>query len=244
MSGLDQVPLVLRHHDAVGQIATHLRQLIANGVWKPGEKLPSEAELAAHFTVARGTVREALKNLGASGLLQTTRGNTGGTFVALPTVGRLTSALADSIRMRQASGPITVDEIDEARLHLERACVQLAAERRTGEDLALMRDAVDRSRDLARERAEWLELNNDFHAAIASAAKNEILQIAMSAVHIARPFEAGAPDVESEYRLRTIRQHEALIDAIQRQDPAEAVRLLEEHVRFLHGSTSNKYLPK
>ncbi|MEV6503094.1 FadR/GntR family transcriptional regulator [Streptomyces sp. NPDC048504] len=228
---------VLRHHDAAGQIATHLRHLISSGVWQPGERLPSEAELAAGFSVARGTVREALKNLSAAGMVRSVRGNTGGTFVSLPTVARLTETLSESIRMRQASGPITVSEIDEARLHLERSCVALAAARRTDEDLERMRECIDRSRDLSISKAERLELDTMFHSAVATAARNEILDIAMTAVHIARGFADSTlteAAFEPEHRLHAIDQHMAILEAIENRDPASAIRAVEDHVKFMH----------
>jgi GntR family transcriptional repressor for pyruvate dehydrogenase complex len=228
---------VLRHRDASGQIAAHLRHLISSGVWQPGERLPSEAELAAGFSVARGTIREALKNLTAAGMVRTVRGNTGGTFVALPTVARLTETLSESIRMRQTSGPITVSEIDEARLHLERSCVALAAGRRTDEDLQHMRDCVERSRDLSISKAERLELDTEFHSAVSTAARNEILHIAMTAVHIARGFADSTlteAAFDAEHRLHAIDQHLAILEAIADRDPASAVKALEDHVKFMH----------
>jgi GntR family transcriptional repressor for pyruvate dehydrogenase complex len=236
-------PLVLGRLDAAGQIAAHLRQLIVRGVWRPGERLPRETELAADFAVSRGTVREALKVLGASGMVHAVRGNTGGTFVSLPTVDWLTESLGGSIRMRATSGPVTLAEIDEARLHLELSCVELAAVRRTDEDLALMAANVQRSRDPSLSRTEWLEANAEFHVVLAGAAKNEILAIAMRAVHIARPFaDAGDADAAAEAIRRrvVIDQHEMLREAIGHRDPAAATAALRAHVAFLHQTTQRE----
>ena len=75
MSGVKPIKRV-----SVGeQVFTQLKELLVQGEWKPGEKLPSENELAAQFGVSRITVRQALQKLGALGLVETRLGE--GSFV-------------------------------------------------------------------------------------------------------------------------------------------------------------------
>ena len=64
------------------QLADLLRQRIARGVWKKGEKLPSLDELMAEFGVARVTVRQAVERLTRESLVSPQRGR--GTFVTAP----------------------------------------------------------------------------------------------------------------------------------------------------------------
>ncbi len=66
------------------QLYTILRRNIAHGVWKPGERVPSEAELIAAYGVSRITVRQAFDLLVQDGLVYRRRGS--GTFVTIPTI--------------------------------------------------------------------------------------------------------------------------------------------------------------
>jgi len=75
----------LSRKDASGQIARQLREAIANGVWLPGERLPTELELGESFDVSRATAREALKLLSATGMVVTTRGGSGALSSRCPT---------------------------------------------------------------------------------------------------------------------------------------------------------------
>lgn len=79
-TSLDQKPVLTRQGISFyHQMATHFRQIIASGVWKPSEKLPSMDELAVEYGVARVTIRQAIKLLEADGMLETMQGR--GTFV-------------------------------------------------------------------------------------------------------------------------------------------------------------------
>lgn len=61
-----------------------MKQLIEDGEWKPGDKIPSENELCDKFEVSRMTIRQAINNLVEQGYLYRKRGI--GTFVQLPKV--------------------------------------------------------------------------------------------------------------------------------------------------------------
>lgn len=73
--------------DRASAIAAVLQANIASGHYCPGDRLPSEADLCAHFQVSRPTLREALGRLSALGLIVSRRGSGGGSFVATPIPG-------------------------------------------------------------------------------------------------------------------------------------------------------------
>lgn len=229
---VDFEPEQLGRRDASGQIARQLRKAIATGVWQPGERLPTEQELADTFDVARATAREGLKLLSATGLVVSARGSNGGTFVAVPNAEEVAQQLSDSIQLWYRAGNVSVQDVDEARWVLEMHCVDLAARRRTEQDLVEIRKPVEASRDFSMDIADWLDLDLVFHTAITKAAKNKILELAMTSVHLARPA-TNSVFVEQLDRRMVTDQHEAIYLAIAAGDPAAAQEAFQRHVAYL-----------
>lgn len=225
-------PVPLGRRDASGQIARQLRDAISRGIWQPGERLPTEQELADTFDVARATAREGLKLLSATGLVVSTRGGSGGTYVAVPDAEEVAEQLSDSIQLWYRAGNVSVQDVDEARRVLELQCVGLAAERRTDADLAAIARPVEASRDFEMDIAEWLDLDLEFHTAITRATKNKILELAMTAVHLARPA-TNSVFVDRLDRATVTEQHAAIYAAIADSDPEGARVAFLAHVAYL-----------
>lgn len=113
---------------AADQVYDRLRQLITDETWKAGEKLPTESQLAEEFAVNRLTVRVALQRLQAIGLLDIRVGS--GTYVKefdmCGNIEELSQFYTNTMSPRSAR---------EYRHIVETACVRLAVDRRTDEDL-------------------------------------------------------------------------------------------------------------
>ncbi|MFJ5225125.1 FadR/GntR family transcriptional regulator [Streptomyces sp. NPDC088400] len=227
-------PEALTRRDASGQIAKQLRQAILAGQWEPGDRLPTELELAAAFDVARGTAREALKLLFASGMISSTRGSSGGTYVVVPAAEDVASRLSEAIMLWFRAGDVSVGEVDEARVALELQCVALAAERRTEQDLEAMAAPLDRALDPTIDMAAWLATDLEFHTAITRSSGNRILELAMTSVHLVRPL-TNTVFVELLDRDLIQAQHMALFEAIRDQQPERARARLLDHVTHLAG---------
>lgn len=225
-------PTTLTRHDASGQIARQLRSAIADGVWEPGERLPSEQELAETFDVARGTAREALKLLSATGLVVSQRGAAGGTYVAVPKASEVADRLSEAIQLWYRVGNVSMHTVDEARSELEAICVAMAARRRTDKDVEAIRRPVDAALDFSMPITDWLEHDLAFHSAVSRAAHNEILELAMIAVHTSRPTTNNIY-VDSLDRHKVWEQHDRIATAIAERDPAAAVAALHRHVGYL-----------
>ena len=232
MSERTFVPEQLSRKDASGQIARQLREAISNAVWMPGERLPTELELGETFDVSRATAREALKLLSATGMVVTTRGGSGGTFVAVPDSEEVAEQLSDAIRLWYRVGNVTLSDVDEARWVLEMHCVDMAARRATPEDLEAIRKPVEAARDFEMDIADWLDLDLEFHTAVTKAAKNKILELAMMSVHLSRPA-TNTVFVELLGRETVMKQHEAIYLAIAAGDPEAARDAFQNHVTYL-----------
>ncbi len=155
-------------------VVEHIKQRIADGSLKPGDQLPPELELARELGLSRTPVREAVKVLAAAGVLVVRHGH--GTFVSAGAQASLGQLLLFEIYMKDT----TPQKLMEVRLLFERACAELAARRRTDDDLAEMRACIERLRPLvAADPLDYdatVEADLAFHRAIYRATKNELVE--------------------------------------------------------------------
>ncbi|WP_108946035.1 FadR/GntR family transcriptional regulator [Shewanella halifaxensis] len=155
---------------ASDEVFNQLKSAIFNGQYLSGEKLPSERELIESFHVSRTVVRESIKALEASGLVEIKQGATGGAFIKALTFERLTSATKDLFFMNQMS----FSEICEARLNIEPMVARLAAKNCTEEWAARLREACLREND-STEYPETILLKSKVHYLIAEMCDNRYL---------------------------------------------------------------------
>lgn len=198
------------------QVADALRARLVSGEegWSYGDRIPSQARLAAELGVGRAAVRDALELLTGEGWLAPGRGNS--TVVARevgPVPGPLPAA-------RQAE----VLDVIEARRALESEAARLAALRRTGHDLAAIDEALRRRRQAVASddvRAA-VTADTDFHSAIVRAAGNAVLAELFESLDrdiTAMLVDLHAHDMVSE---ESAAAHEDLALAIEVQDPEGA----------------------
>lgn len=128
----------LNTHRLYEALAQQLEGLIRNGSYAPGEKLPPVRVLAEKYGVSYTVVRDAIRSLAGKGLVSTQQGV--GTVVINEGSGILTDALRWALRRRQ----VTQQEVMELWFTLETSIAVLAAHRRTAEDLAHMRQILDK----------------------------------------------------------------------------------------------------
>ena len=175
--------------DLSAQIAKAIRDAIISGALPVDERLPSEAELSDQFAVSRPTVREALKRLAAQNLIRTQRGATGGAFV-----NRLSYEDAYRQHITTSTLLLSMNEVSfatacEARFALERACVPLAIERRTADQLATMRAEVFRQSQPGLSDESFCASDVAFHRALVDAAHNPVLSYQLAgAVEAMQPL--------------------------------------------------------
>lgn len=152
----------------VEEITAKLRELIHSGEWPLQQRIPAEPELMAALGVSRGTLREAIKALAHSGMLEVRRGD--GTYV------RATSEISGAAQRMYLDH--TQGHILEVRVGLDTQAARLAARRATAEDVAAMREllAARRVAWLAEDFAAWARADWDFHVLVARASGNPLLQ--------------------------------------------------------------------
>jgi DNA-binding FadR family transcriptional regulator len=160
------------------EIALQIRVRLATGRLRPGDRLPSERDLAQQLGVGRNSVREALRALEVSGILQLHKGGNGGAFIAQPTGDVVISAMRDMYQL----GAITPEQFTEARIGLTEQVVRLACERLTDDDLAQLEANVEAA-TRASERNDYVSrarIALEFHQILSRATRNPLL-VAMTA---------------------------------------------------------------
>lgn len=179
---------------------------IAKGNLGPGDKLPNEKELAQLLGISRTPIREAIKTLAVSGLVETRHGF--GNYIrkdeGLPAM-----PLAMFQLYLQSSTP---EMLMELRYIFDRNCSELASLRRTDEDLATMRECIDRLKRLSEDAnsaiEDLLKADLDFHRAIYKAAGNPlIVVIADFVLAMVAPWVQKSLEVSGKWRAVDLHEH-------------------------------------
>lgn len=209
-------------------LANDLRERILRGDFPEGTSLPPERELVAQTAMSRTTVREALRILEVQGLVTIRTGRSGGAFARRPDSNSVANSVELLIRGRQ----IRLDDLLETREAIEPQCAGLAARYRTNADLKRLEKLNNQIEQAeGASLAEFLQINVDWHMAVAEASHNELLSGMMRALSLAI-YEATDNQgfVDAEVRATTVRAHQTVTNGIRDQDPDAAVRRMTRHV--------------
>lgn len=197
------------------EVTAKLRAVIQSGEWPLQEKIPAEPELMATLGVSRGTLREAIKALAHSGMLEVRRGD--GTYVRA--VSEISGAAQRMYREH------TQEHILEVRLALDTQAASLAARHATAEDIAAMRAllAVRVEAWEDEDYPRWARADWDFHERLAKASGNPLLHelyVTFGGVFhddlVRQQRRSGFNGIPSA-------GHEELVDAIEARDADAAL---------------------
>ncbi|MFT6915279.1 MAG: GntR family transcriptional repressor for pyruvate dehydrogenase complex [Motiliproteus sp.] len=214
------------------QIAENLRASILDGRLRIDERLPTEEELAARFSVSRPTIREALKRLAAQHLVRSRRGPTGGTFITRPTEEELRTTLTNATTLMVTLGEFNIDAITEARRELEKLCLKLAITRRTEQHLELLARELDLQQQPISDE-QFCASDIRFHRAIVDATANPVLKFNMVTVIEALQPLMNMIANRSRDRQVIIGHHRCLLQTLIDQDLPAAQACLDQLLDYL-----------
>lgn len=214
------------------QVEDAIREAIFSGELKSGEMLPPEAELARQFGVSRTTLREALRVLTSQYLIRKVPGARGGNFVQAVDYRFLGRALMDPMTNLMALGRVEFEEVAEVRQYLEIPAVRLAAVKRSEQDLDELRSILEKQRTSSVDSPEVPELDRRFHIAIARSSGNRVLASLVSALHYASE-PVSYLELSPEVGRETVKQHGAIVHAIEAKDEEAAEDSIIEHLTYL-----------
>ncbi len=216
----------IKVENPVDKIIRQLKNLIATGQLKPGDKLPAERALAERFGIGRGYIREAILKLEFYGLLKTSPQS--GTYVSGFSLKIMESIFTDIVNFNKEDYASMI----EARYHLEINAAGLAAARRTDADIVEMKNALAEF-DSKINRGEFaIEEDMLFHIKLASAGKNSVIE---SMILIIIPDLIKIKNIVDNDICKdknfTIGQHHEILEAVIRQDGDAAGNAMAVHLK-------------
>lgn len=202
--------------------------LLESGQMEPGDKLPTEMKLMDQLNVSRPVLREALSSLESLGLI--TRKTREGTFF-----NKKISSNPFSIMLSLAHN--NLEAMMEARMALELGLIAIAAEKISDEELKRLRktiDVIDKNR-----ATDYGEADIEFHRIIALSANNPIVEgmvdsLIVTLVKINNEIKVRDPE-------RTIAEHIAIYNALEKRDPFEAFHQMFLHLDYVRHKILKEY---
>jgi DNA-binding FadR family transcriptional regulator len=206
------------------EVADRINDLIVNGTYQVGEKLPNETDMMASFGVGRSTIREAIKLLANIGILDVRHGV--GSFVNE----MVSSREPIDVRLSKAD----TKHIDEVRAWLEIKMAEKAAMNRTEADIRRMAEVLQRRDHYGKtgQIAQSIDEDLAFHSCMAHATCNPVLEDLYKAT--AKHVKRYLLDTMRDTSIMTVTQqlHVELLDAITRQDCEQAIACIKEILEY------------
>jgi GntR family transcriptional regulator, transcriptional repressor for pyruvate dehydrogenase complex len=209
-------------------VVVRLMEWIAERRLQPGDRLPSERELATRLGCGRNAVREAIAMMTSLRIVES-KPQSG---IYLREFRRQASFEA-LVMLSQLGRPPTTNEISEAmevRAVLERTAIELACARRDDKDLAALDRVLLETEAIIGENGNIVDADTAFHLTLASASHNVILVRVLNAFYELtaarrRPYFARPQRAKASHR-----QHKQIVEAVKARDVALGVKLINEHV--------------
>jgi GntR family transcriptional regulator, transcriptional repressor for pyruvate dehydrogenase complex len=233
MAGKEMFETV-RNEKAPHRIIGQIRLAILDGKLKPGDKLPNEQELLAHFGVSRHTLREALRALEILGLLEIRAGSNGGAFVTEVDLETAQDNLINFFRFKNLS----IAHVSEIRKILETHAARVAVKTMTEQDLEKLREIQELSRKAVRKKdfPELIRQGILFHRAIAQSTDNPILVLLVDFVEnlltdIKKVLQPGL-----DFSKKVLEGHQLILEALEQRDETKAMEEMFRDVSAVEDS--------
>lgn len=215
-----------------------IKEMILSGRLKAGDKLPAEHDLAESLGISRPTVRESIRALVAMNILHTVHGR--GTYVSSLNTEELMQPLDFVLAMAWGA----LQELFDARLALEPAIAEYAAERATEAEIAELRSCVEQTHVAAHSPDQFLDLDVRLHRLIAEASHNKLLLGVMTSLSSlgleSRAMTVNLPGLAG----KTARDHAEIVEAIASRRPEVARDRMVEHITNVAAAAAKAASPQ
>lgn len=206
------------------EIVSKIKILIEEGRLKSGDQLPPERELSDVFKVSRSSLREALRALESEGFLECRQGD--GTYVARKPIELLVKPLATAI-LTEKDAQL---ELFEIRRLIEPQLAFMAAERATSDDITRLEEILDSQAAEVGRGGTAIDIDKDFHYALAEATKNKTILRVMDNLMDAIE-ESRDRDLQVEGRPeKSLSYHRIVLNALKAKDRELAATAMREHL--------------
>lgn len=216
----------IERQPAYRQVFSAIEAKILGRNLRPGDTLPSETLLADQFGLNRSTIREGLRQLEMSGLIER-RNNSKRLFVTIPRKEDLATAMSKAMALND----ITFQEVWEAMMLLEPQAAELAASRANAEQLVALEDKVEQLEANINDDEQVVEHCADFFLGLAEATNNHVLVLSLAPLALLlRPSLKIMIGRLDQARYRILEAQENVVDACVEGDAIRAKEWMEKHI--------------
>jgi GntR family transcriptional repressor for pyruvate dehydrogenase complex len=217
----------IRRNAVADEAIAVIKQMILSGDLAPGQRLPSERDLAAQLGVSRPSLREAIRALISLNILESRHGE--GTFISSLEPAILSEPIDFVLRVNSEA----LFSLFEARRVLEAGIAALAAERATDLELAELDEFTSLGRQRLDDPEAFIEHDIAFHERLRAAARSPVLASLLSSVSAlsieSRRLTSQSPLV----RARALADHHAMVEALKAREPKAASELMVAHLEHV-----------
>lgn len=214
----------VRNARASEEVAERIRKTFFAGM-RPGDWLGTESELAERFDVSRITIRDAVRTLETSGIVDVRVGARGGLRIAEPHPDRYIDALAVQLHLLG----VTFGEVIQAQQAIEPIAAELAARTASAEDIERLRQVIDEARSAVDSPEDFTRHAIEFHSVVADVAGNRVLSASLMAMRgLQEPKYTAHTDRTRAVQL--IRTHEQICQHIAKREPEKANAAMRRHL--------------
>jgi GntR family transcriptional repressor for pyruvate dehydrogenase complex len=205
------------------EVARQIERLILKKL-QPGDKLPSERELAETLGVSRGSIRDAIRSLELMGMVAPRQGT--GTIVCEVTAGSLVNPLANALKRKEE----LIGELLDFRKMLEPPLAARAATHASPDEISEMEEILERQQEKLREGDSAIAEDSEFHYSIALASGNSVvLKLLDTLMDLLRDTRERSLQVEGRPQ-KSLASHRRIFFAIKRHDAEAAKSAMRRHI--------------
>ena len=218
----------LKRDKLYDQVANQIEKLIIEESFHPGDKLPSERNLAVQIGISRTVVREATRILNVRGLVKIKPGK--GTFVQKLTPNDAAAPISLFLKLQQSAN--TFLNLCEVRFTLETEIAGLAAEKATDKDITAMEAAVQDMAGHVENEHEFVEYDLAFHSSVAEATQNDLYSILLAPItDLLLEFRLTAYSCDSQRSIEGgLTHHSRILNQIKKRDRKGAQSAMRDHL--------------
>ena len=240
MAELNKMFNPIRAERTFERVSTKIKGLIFDGILSPGDRLPSETELAQQFDVGRQTIREALRILELSGFITVQKGGSGGPLIRTTILNTINNLFLDAFRLEK----ITTEELTVARIEIEKVVLGHAIDLADDQDILGLRENIQMARKKIDQNIMAIDENVEFHNLLARTSRNHVFVMVVGSIMAVVRDHTSRLTASLEGKNRVLRYsesviisrnavdiHEEIVNAVLEKDREKAMVLMDTHVR-------------
>lgn len=225
---------VVRRNRVYEEVAKQIERLILKKL-QPGDKLPSERELAEMLRVSRGSIRDAIRGLELLGLVEPRQGT--GTIVREISADSVVNPFANALKRRKE----LVSELIDFRKMLEPPLAARAATHASPEEVAEMEEILRRQEEKQHQGDAGVAEDTEFHYSVALASDNSVvLKVIDILMDLLRDTRARSLQVEGRPQ-KSLSGHRRILAAIKRHDGEAAKAAMRRHLEDVEEIVLSKF---